>query len=215
MIHLALVDDNAYLLKALKTKLSLFEDISIVITASDGREVAAKLEQYAKIDLVLMDIEMPGKNGIETACLIKSKYPQVKIVMLTVFDNDENIFNAIKAGADGYLLKEIDPQSLYNAILETIKGGAMLSPSIALKTLKLFRNSELLAQIPQKVDCHLTSREIEVLEQLSKGIKYELIAENLFLSKGTIRKHVENIYAKLRVHNKLEAVQKAKSNGLL
>ena len=215
MVHIALVDDNVYLLKALKAKLALFKDLKVVLVAGDGKEVALNLERYAQVDMVLMDIEMPGLNGIETTTLIKSRYPQVKVIMLTVFDNDENIFRAIKAGADGYLLKEIDAQELYNAIIETLKGGAMLSPSIASKTLKLFRNSELMDQVPNKDDFNLSAREVEVLEQLSKGIKYEMIAQNLFLSKGTIRKHVENIYGKLQVHNKLEAVHKAKTSGLI
>jgi DNA-binding NarL/FixJ family response regulator len=215
MVHIALIDDNVYLLKALKAKLALFSDLKVVQTANDGKEVAAQLDQYAQVDLMLMDIEMPGKNGIETTELVKSRYPQIKVIMLTVFDNDENIFRAIKAGADGYLLKEIDPQDLYQAIIETLNGGAMLSPSIASKTLKLFRNSEVLEQLSNKEDYNLSVREVEVLEQLSKGIKYEMIAQNLFLSKGTIRKHVENIYTKLQVHNKLEAVHKARTSGLI
>jgi DNA-binding NarL/FixJ family response regulator len=135
--------------------------------------------------------------------------------MLTVFDNDENIFNAIKAGADGYLLKEVNPKDLHQGILETLNGGATMTPSIALKTLKLFRNPIAFDTKINQEEISLTPREIEVLEQLSKGLKYDSIAENLFLSKGTIRKHVENIYSKLQVHNKLEAIQKAKINNLI
>jgi DNA-binding NarL/FixJ family response regulator len=162
-----------------------------------------------------MDIEMPKMNGIEATEIIKNKYPQIKIIMLTVFDNDENIFNAIKAGADGYLLKEVNPKDLHQGILDTIDGGATMTPSIAMKTLKLFRNPTTFENITSDEEYNLTPREIEVLEQLSKGLKYNAIAENLFLSTGTIRKHVENIYAKLQVHNKLEAIQKAKNNNLI
>ena len=162
-----------------------------------------------------MDIEMPKMNGIEATGFVKQKYPQIKIIMLTVFDNDENIFNAIKAGADGYLLKEVNPKDLHQGILDTMNGGATMTPSIAMKTLKLFRNPIDFESVGDCDDIKLTAREVEVLEQLSKGLKYNAIADNLFLSIGTIRKHVENIYAKLQVHNKLEAIQKAKNNNLI
>jgi DNA-binding NarL/FixJ family response regulator len=135
--------------------------------------------------------------------------------MLTVFDNDENIFNAIKAGADGYLLKEVEPKTLYEGIIDTLNGGAAMNPSIALKTLKLLRNPIDLDNKKEEEIIKLSSREITVLEQLSKGLNYINIAENLFLSPATVRKHIENIYTKLQVHNKLEAVQKAKRNNLI
>ena len=135
--------------------------------------------------------------------------------MLTVFDNDENIFKSIKAGADGYLLKEVSPKDLQQGILDTINGGATMTPSIALKTLKLFRDPIVFDTVVNPDDIKLTTREIEVLEHLSKGLKYNLIADNLFLSVGTVRKHIENIYTKLQVHNKLEAIQKARDNKLI
>jgi DNA-binding NarL/FixJ family response regulator len=147
--------------------------------------------------------------------MVKNKYPQIKIIMLTVFDNDENIFKSIKAGADGYFLKEVNPQELYNGIQETLTGGAGMTPSIALKTLKLLREPIVFDNQIAKEEISLTTREIEVLEQLSKGLTYNAIAENLYLSLGTIRKHVENIYTKLQVHNKMEAIQKAKNNKLI
>ena len=215
MIKIAIIDDNSFLIKATQEKLSFFDDFEIKFTAFDGKNCIEKLEKNHNIDLILMDIEMPVMNGIEATFLIKQKYPQIKIIMLTVFDNDGNIFNAIKAGADGYLLKEVNPKDLHQGILETLNGGATMTPSIALKTLKLFRNPIVFEAKVQDEDYKLTARETEVLEQLSKGLKYNDIAENLFLSPGTIRKHVENIYAKLQVHNKLEAIQKAKKNKLI
>jgi DNA-binding NarL/FixJ family response regulator len=215
MIKIAIVDDNSFLIKTVQEKLSFFEDFSLKFTSVNGLDLIEKLEKNHNIDLILMDIEMPKMNGIEATCLIKQKYPQIKIIMLTVFDNDENIFNAIKAGADGYLLKEVNPKDLHQGIVETMNGGATMTPSIAMKTLNLFRNPTAFENIPDKEEYNLTTREIEVLEQLSKGLKYNAIAENLFLSAGTIRKHVENIYAKLQVHNKLEAIQKAKNNKLI
>ncbi len=215
MIKLAIVDDNSFLIHATNEKLSLFDDFVLKLTAINGEELIEKLEKNHNIDMILMDIEMPKMNGIEATEIIKQRYPQIKIIMLTVFDNDENIFNAIKAGADGYLLKEVSPRNLQQGILETINGGATMTPSIAMKTLKLFRNPINLEAVISKEEINLTSREVEVLEQLSKGLKYKYIAENLFLSEGTIRKHVENIYTKLQVHNKLEAIQKAKNNKII
>jgi DNA-binding NarL/FixJ family response regulator len=213
-VRIAIVDDNVFLQKAVAEKLSFFEDLVLKFTALNGKDVLAKLEVNKNVDLILMDIEMPECNGIEATKIIKSKYPQIKIIMLTVFDNDENIFNAIKAGADGYLLKEVNPKDLHQGIIETLNGGAAMNPSIALKTLKLLRNPVEFAQKEQE-EIKLSSREIEVLEQLSKGLRYNVIADNLFLSPSTVRKHIENIYTKLQVHNKLEAIQKAKNNNLI
>ncbi len=215
MVRIAIVDDNTFLQKTIQDKLSFFSDVEVRIKAIHGQDIIEKLEKNHNLDLILMDIEMPKMNGIEATAIIKSKFPQIKIIMLTVFDNDENIFKAIKAGADGYFLKEVNPQELYNGIQETLSGGAGMTPSIALKTLKLLREPLVFDDSIAKEEISLTSREIEVLEQLSKGLKYNAIAENLYLSPGTIRKHVENIYTKLQVHNKLEAIQKAKNNKLI
>ena len=215
MIRIAIVDDNTFLQKTIQDKLSFFADVEVRIKAIHGQDIIEKLEKNHNLDLILMDIEMPKMNGIEATAIIKSKFPQIKIIMLTVFDNDENIFKDIKAGADGYFLKEVNPQELYNGIQETLSGGAGMTPSIALKTLKLLREPLVFDDSIAKEEISLTSREIEVLEQLSKGLKYNAIAENLYLSPGTIRKHVENIYTKLQVHNKLEAIQKAKNNKLI
>ncbi len=214
MTRLAIVDDNAFLQRAVAEKLSFFDDIDIRLTASNGLEILQMLDQNPHIDLILMDIEMPVCNGIDATALVKQRHPQIKIIMLTVFDDDDNIFSAIRAGADGYLLKDVNPRELHQGILETLRGGATMTPSIALKTLRLLRNAP--ANHPEpKIDFSLTARETEVLEQLSKGLKYDTIAANLFLSAGTVRKHIENIYAKLQVHNKIEAIQKARSNNLI
>ncbi|MGZ0015106.1 response regulator [Yeosuana sp. AK3] len=212
-IKIAIVDDNSFLITAVKEKLSFFDDLQIKFTALNGAELITMLSNNHNIDVILMDIEMPVLNGIETTEIVKQKYPHIKIIMLTVFDNDEHIFNAIKAGADGYLLKEINAKDLYNGLVDTLNGGAAMNPSIAMKTLKLLRNPVDFDD--EKEDVKLSEREIQVLEQLSKGLSYNVIADNLFLSTGTIRKHIENIYKKLQVHNKLEAVAKAKRNNLI
>lgn len=214
-IKIAVVDDNSFLIKMVEEKLSFFDDSDIKFSAINGSDLLKKLEENHNIDVILMDIEMPVMNGIEATEMVKQKYPHIKIIMLTVFDNDEHIFNAIKAGADGYLLKEVNAKDLYEGIKETLKGGAAMNPSIAMKTLKLLRNPLDIENTKEKEDIKLTNREVEVLEQLSKGLSYNLIADNLILSVGTVRKHIENIYKKLQVHNKLEAVQKAKKNNLI
>lgn len=215
MGKIVIVDDNLFLLKAIAEKLSFFEDLSCKFTANNGIDLLEKLTINHNIDLILMDIEMPKMNGIEATREIKMKYPHIKVIMLTAFDNDENIFKSIKAGADGYLLKEVNPQALHDGIIETLQGGATMTPSIALKTLKLFRNPLIIESKLDSECVQLTTREIEVLDQLSKGLQYHKIAANLIVSIGTIRKHVENIYKKLQVHNKLEAIQKAKENNIL
>lgn len=215
MIRIAIADDNVFLVKTAKEKLSFFEDFTVKFTAVNGLELLEKLDASHHVDLILMDIEMPKMDGIEATARIKQKFPQIKIIMLTVFDNDENIFRSIKAGADGYLLKEVNPKDLHQGIVDTMNGGATMTPSIALKTLKLFRNPIDFETPENTENIRLTAREIEVLEQLSKGLKYEAIATNLFLSVGTIRKHIENIYTKLQVHNKLEAIEKARKSKLI
>ena len=214
-IKIAIADDNSFLINAIKEKLSFFDDLDFKFSASNRSDLLMKLDENHKLDLILMDIEMPVLDGIEATELVNQRYPHIKIIMLTVFDNDENIFNAIKAGADGYLLKEINAQDLHDGILETLNGGAAMNPSIALKTLKLLRNPISFESNSDQEDIKLTNRETEVLEQLSKGLSYNAIADNLILSSGTVRKHIENIYKKLQVHNKLEAVHKAKKNKLI
>ncbi|WP_417860681.1 response regulator [Winogradskyella sediminis] len=214
-IKIAIVDDNSFLIKTVEEKLSFFDDLNVKFSALDGSDLLEQLKRNHNLDLILMDIEMPVLNGIETTEIVKQKYPHIKIIMLTVFDNDEHIFNAIKAGADGYLLKEINARDLHSGILETLNGGAAMNPSIALKTLKLLRKPFVSTNSTDIEAIKLTEREIDVLEQLSKGLSYNAIADNLILSTGTIRKHIENIYRKLQVHNKLEAVQKARRNNLI
>lgn len=215
MIRIAIAEDNTFLQKAIIEKLSFYDDLVCRFTALNGKELLDKLEANPNIDLIIMDIEMPKMNGIEATFSVKSKYPHIKIIMLTIFDNDERIFDSIKAGADGYLLKEVKSGELHKGILETMEGGAAMTPSIALKTLKLLRNPIENRNPATAIDVALTSRETEVLEQLSKGLNYNQIAANLIISTGTVRKHIENIYSKLQVHNKMEAVEKARHNNII
>lgn len=214
-LKIAIAEDNSFLAKAIMEKLSFFEEFNFKFKATNGAELIGKLEENANIDIILMDIKMPEMDGIKATEIIKNKYPQIKIIMLTVFDDDENVFNSIKAGANGYLLKEIDAESLFKSIFEVMDGGAAMTPSIALKALNLLRNPILVENKENSEKTNITKRETDVLIQLSKGLNYNEISNNLFISTGTVRKHIENIYRKLQVHNKMEAVLKAKNNRLI
>ncbi len=214
-LKIAIAEDNSFLAKAVIEKLSFFKDLDFKFKGNNGAELIGKLEVNHNIDVILMDIQMPEMDGITATEIIKSKYPHIKIIMLTVFDDDENIFNAIKAGANGYLLKEIDAESLHNCILEVLNGGAPMTSSIALKTLNLLRNPVFTDAKDESEKIKLTTRENEILEHLSKGLNYNEIADNLIISPSTVRKHIENIYNKLQVHNKMEAVSKARKHNLI
>lgn len=214
-IKIAIAEDNSFLAKVVIEKLSFFNDLKYKFRGINGIELIQKLDRDHNVDVILMDIQMPEMDGIETTEIVKKRYPHIKIIMITVFDDDENIFNAIKAGANGYLLKEVDAENLHKCILEVINGGAPMTPSIALKTLNLLRNP-ILAENDEAIDeIKLSTRETGILEHLSIGLNYNEIADNLIISPSTVRKHIENIYKKLQVHNKVEAVLKAKKHKLI
>lgn len=215
MYKIAIAEDNIFSLKALEEKLSTYADITIIHTAKNGTELLLLLEQNNDIDLILMDIEMPLMNGIEATGKIKQRYPQIKIVMITIYDDDEYIFNAIKAGADSYILKETKSEKIYETITDTLNGGSVMSPSIALKTLQLLKTTTY--SIPKKdiEKIVLSVRETEILEQLSKGYTNKRIAEKLIISPFTVKRHIENIYQKLQAHNRIELLDKARKNRLI
>ncbi|MDG1477093.1 MAG: response regulator transcription factor [Vicingaceae bacterium] len=216
MIKIAVAEDNGFLAKAVQEKISFFEDLKFKFRGTNGNDFIGKLTQDHNVDVILMDIQMPEMDGIQTTEYVKNKYPHIKILMLTVFDDDDNIFRAIQAGADGYLLKETNPEDLHKSIVDVLDGGAAMTPSVALKALNILRNpSRMTGDKIQQEEITLTKRETEVLEQLSKGLNYQQIAENLILSPSTVRKHIENIYKKLQVHNKMEAVQKGMKLNIL
>ncbi|WP_159946872.1 response regulator transcription factor [Polaribacter septentrionalilitoris] len=215
-LKICIAEDNYFLVKTIREKLSFFDDISVKFHANNGAELIGKLEENHNIDVILMDIQMPEMNGIKATELIKKKYPQIKVIMLTVVDDDDCVFKAIKAGANGYLLKEIDAEKLYKSIIEVTKGGAPMTPSIALKTLNLLRNPQILdTKTTHQEEIKLSKRETEILIQLSKGLNYNAISDNLIISPSTVRKHIENIYKKLQVHSKMEAVMKAQKRNLI
>ncbi len=215
MIKLALAEDNSFSLKALEEKLTAFDDISIVFKAKHGLEAIEYLEKDAHIDLLLMDIEMPAMNGVEATALIKQKFPTIKIVMITIYDDDDYIFNAIKAGADGYILKETKAEKIYETIQDTLAGGAVMSPSVAMKALQHLKNPLPAASVQTAATVMLSDRETEILEHISKGSTNKNIAEHLTISPFTVKRHIENIYKKLQARNRIELVDKARRKGLL
>jgi len=215
MIKIAIVEDNNVALKSLKEKLSLYPDVTIVTTAENGKSGIEKIVQNSAGDLIFMDIEMPVLNGIDATFFIKQKYPEIKIVMITVYDDDDHIFRAIQAGADSYILKDTKAEKIYEAIIDTMAGGAVMSPSIAVKTLKLLRKSTDSVQLQSEMTENLlSSRESEILELLSKGLTNKVISEQLFISPFTVKRHIENIYHKLQAHNRTELLQKARDRNL-
>jgi DNA-binding NarL/FixJ family response regulator len=215
MIQIAITEDISRLAETLKAKVLLSPDFNVKHIAVNGNEIIKFLEKDHNIDVIIMDINMPEMNGIEATGHIVNRWPQIKIVMSSVFDDEQNLFDAMLAGASGYLLKDETPQKIHRSIYEVLEGGMPMSPMIAKKALQLIRKSTPQQSSQNKVDYQITERESEVLEQLAKGLSYEQIADNLFISYGTVRKHVENIYRKLEVNNRTGAIDKAKKGGLL
>lgn len=215
MIRIAVAEDNSFLALAIKEKIELFDELKLKFIAQNGAELIEMLAEDINVDVILMDIQMPQMDGIKATEIVRAKYPQIKIVMLTVFNDDENIYNAIKAGANGYLLKDTDPETLFNGLKEVLNGGASMNPSIALKALNLLRNPNQIQHEGELEEINLTKREQEVLEQIAKGLNHHQIAENLVISPSTVRKHIENVYKKMQVHNKVEAVQKGLKNNII
>jgi DNA-binding NarL/FixJ family response regulator len=208
-ITLGLVEDQAVLADDLVEKLSLHNELRVVLTARNGVDLLDKLQQ-TQPQVLLMDIEMDQMDGIEATRHVKALYPPIKIIMLTVFDDDQKLFDAIRAGASGYLLKDTPAQKLGNAIQEVLDGGAPMSPSIASKALNLLRTTpdKPVQQRNIAEEANLTQREQEVLELLAQGLSVKQISEKLFVVEKTIRKHLEHIYEKLQVDGSRGAIIK-------
>jgi DNA-binding NarL/FixJ family response regulator len=203
-ISVAIVEDNPDLRMGMSYILRASPSCTIAGEYDNAEDLIADFD-VIQPDVVLMDIGLPGMSGIEAIDVLKRNHPRVEIVVLSVFEDDDNIFSAICAGASGYIAKPVMPQQLLEAVEHAFGGGTPMSPRIARSVLEMFRKNAP----PPKADYDLTPRELEVLELLVQGEDYKSIAEKLFLSHFTIRAHIRNMYDKLHVHTKSQAVAKA------
>lgn len=209
--RVCIFDDNKTILEGFALMIS--DDSGIELTGSfTSTQNLLKNIEKANPDVVIMDIEIPTTNGIEAVKVIRSQYKQLPILMFTVFDDDEHIFNAICAGANGYLLKNTDPETIIQSIEQVQAGGGPMSPAIARRMIEQFK---LISTVPSAQEYDLTTREKEVLKWLTKGLSYKMIAAECFISFETVRSHVKNIYSKLHVASMTEAVAKALNEKLV
>ncbi|MBL7739132.1 MAG: response regulator transcription factor [Chitinophagaceae bacterium] len=202
-ITLAIVEDLDEVREGLKQFISLNPDFSVLKTFSTAEE-ALEVIPDIRPDIVIMDINLPGMTGIECIRRVKSKSPSTQFMMFTVYENDEKVLEALKAGASGYLLKNTGLVQMIEALKELYNGGSPMSANIARKLVTLFRESE--KEAPEKE--LLTKRENELLQLLSKGLLYKEISDRLCISLNTVKQHIHNIYEKLHVQNRTEALNK-------
>ncbi len=204
MVKVLIYEDNPQLREGLTMLIDGHEGFSVLAAYPNCDHVLEEVEAWSP-DVILMDIDMPGTNGIEGLKLVRSINPDVKILMLTVFDDHKNVFEAIKNGANGYILKKTAPSKLLEYISEAASGGAPMTSSIAAQVLQMFSQ----IQVPRNEEYHLSEREKEVLQHLVNGYSYKMIAAEMFIAIDTVRSHIKKIYEKLHVNSKSEAVAKA------
>ncbi len=212
---IAIVDDKRLLRNSLQEQLQYNQPIEVLFTAENGIDFLKQMEERPKNShplVVLMDIEMPEMDGLETVLISKEIYPDIQFLMLTAFSEDEKIFEAVKAGASGYLLKDEKISKIVSSIFELLNEGTVpMSPIVAKKTLEMLRISEKpansISDKSQETIDYLSSREMEILQEIVLGLNYKEIAEKLFISPHTVRKHIANIYDKLHVSNKTAAIK--------
>jgi two-component system NarL family response regulator len=212
-IRVLICDDHALFRRGLIMVLESEDGIEVVAEAEDGKEAIQQAEDVLP-DVVLMDVRMPRMSGIEATRVIVESVPTAKVLMLTVSDEEEDLYEAVKAGATGYLLKEISIEEVANAIRAVVMGQSLISPSMASKLLSEFNN--LARQAQQKVIApKLTDRELQVLKLVAQGMSNREAAETLFISENTVKNHVRNILEKLHLHSRTEAVVYAVRENLL
>lgn len=211
MIDVAVFDDHPGRRAALELLLGIQPDMRCCATYSNCAGIVERLKGNVP-DVVLMDVDMPEVNGIEGVRLLHTHFPQILIIMQTVFDDDDKIFASILAGANGYVLKTAPPEKLIDAIRDVLEGGAPMTASVARRTLELFRNKPA----AKSDEAHnLSSRETEVLSLLVKGFSHKMVAAELNISTFTVNNHVKNIYRKLEAHNASEVVAIALKRGIV
>ncbi len=209
MLNIAIIEDNPQYRTAISIIMQLNENMRLIHKLENCDEMIERFDTD-KPDVVLMDIDMPGMNGIEAVWKLKKHWPEIKILMLTVFEDDEKIFGAIKAGANGYLLKKDSPQKILDAVEAVYKGESPMNGMIAAKVLDYFQHQQ---QKDKELDeSHLTEREKEILQLLIQGNSYKEIAGTLFISVETLNSHIKNIYRKLNVHSRSELAARYRSS---
>lgn len=208
MIKVALVDDNVDLREGLQIVLKELSDEFECIGAFGDAETALKKIPELKPDVVLMDINLPGISGIECLKQLKPKLPNLDVIMLTVFADDDTVFDSLCAGACGYITKNASPEKILDAIREVRDGGAPMSGRIARMVVTSFK-------APGDASAQLTDREKEVLDQLCKGKSYKMVADALSITHDTVRHHIKNIYKKLEVHSVSEAILKTMKKKII
>jgi DNA-binding NarL/FixJ family response regulator len=209
LIRIVIYDDNQQRCESLKALLMLTDDMECVGSFPDCSHVLEEMEQLLP-DVILMDIAMPNSDGISGVIAIKKVFPSIRIIMQTVFEDEEKIFAALQAGAEGYLLKNASAEKITQSIEEVYQGGASMTPSVALRVMSYFNK-----QSRQKEEYKLTAREREVLKYLSDGLSYKMVADRLGISYFTVNAHVKSIYEKLHVHSLSEAVSLALKNKIV
>jgi DNA-binding NarL/FixJ family response regulator len=204
-IRVAIFEDNSSLRESLFNLLESTNGFICVGAFAHCERVVENIDE-TRPDVILMDIELPGVNGIEAVKMIRKKYPDIKILMETIFEEDEKIFQSICNGAQGYILKNTPPETILSSVREIYEGGAPMTPTIASKVLRLFKTN-LSGQVDASFQ--LSLREKEILKCLVEGMSYKMIADACFISIDTVNGHIKNIYKELQVHSKSEAVVKA------
>jgi DNA-binding NarL/FixJ family response regulator len=201
MIQIAIIEDNIQYRTTISIILQLNENLKLIHKGGNCEEVIPLFETE-RPDVVLMDIDLPGISGIQGVWNIKKNWPEIKVLMLTVFEDEEKIFGAIKAGANGYLLKKDNPQKILNAIKAVHEGESPMNGMIAAKVLDYFQHQP--SSRESLFDTNLTDREKGILQLLIKGLSYKEIAATIFISTETLNTHIKNIYRKLNVHSRSE-----------
>lgn len=212
-IRVAIFEDNKLVRDALQTILDGTPGFTCCGVFADGNRWETDINR-SEANVVLMDIGMPGLNGIEITGKICEKFPEIKILIQTIFSDNDKIFLALCAGASGYILKNDPPHKFLEAIIDVYHGGAPFSPAVAKKLLGFFANKNVILVSPTNEDYHLSEREKEILNLIVEGHHFKEIAGKIFISYETVRTHVKNIYKKLHVTSRSEAVTKAIQQGL-
>jgi DNA-binding NarL/FixJ family response regulator len=203
-IRLLIYDDNSDRRESLTMLLESYERFEVCASYSDCSNVLEEIQIHLP-DVVLLDIQMPNVDGIRGVAIIKKNFPDIKVIMQTVFEDDEKVFQAIVNGATGYILKRTPSERIVDAIIDSMEGGSPMTPSIAAKVLDYFRQSNKVAEN----DYNLTEKEQEILKLLVDGLSYKMIADRQNISFHTVNSHIKKIYEKLQVHSMSEAVSKA------